>query len=314
MRIDYLRYFILVSETGSISQAAEKLYITQQGLSRIISNLEKEFGTSLFIRNNNRIKLTDAGTRAVAWARKIDQDYQAMVEDIRPILDTSLDAAGRSSYVIYATPVTCSTVIPQIIEPISRQFPHVHFNVIEKLPTEIVEECPLEENSMAILSISTFLRHSCKRLNQPDCHFEEYFHDILMLSVSKHSPIARQKLVSQQQLSDIPMALHYTELYMVRHLLGEAYQPSVLVHTTNHGFCQTIVEHGKAAGLTSALLEYYYPSEKTVMVPLDKSVSIAYGCLYNKSIPLNPISRELLSIIREELNRCNEAQRNWSGD
>ena len=135
-----------------------------------------------------------------------------------------------------------------------------------------------------------------------------------MLSVSKHSPIARQKLVSQQQLSDIPMALHYTELYMVRHLLGEAYQPSVLVHTTNHGFCQTIVEHGKAAGLTSALLEYYYPSEKTVMVPLDKSVSIAYGCLYNKSIPLNPISRELLSIIREELNRCNEAQRNWSGD
>ena len=41
VRIDYLRYLILVSETGSISQAAEKLYITQQGLSRIISNLEK---------------------------------------------------------------------------------------------------------------------------------------------------------------------------------------------------------------------------------------------------------------------------------
>lgn len=101
---------------------------------------------------------------------------------------------------------------------------------------------------------------------------------------------------------------------MIRHLLGEAYQPSVLVHTIDHGFCQAIVERGKAAGFTSALLEYYYPSDKTVMVPLEKSVAIAYGCLYNKSIPLNPISKELLNIIREELKRCNDAQRNWSAD
>ena len=43
-------------------------------------------------------------------------------------------------------------------------------------------------------------------------------------------------------------------------------------------------------------------------------VAIAYGCLYNKSIPLNPISKELLNIIREELKRCNDAQRNWSAD
>lgn len=313
MRIDYLRYFILVSETGSISQAAEKLYITQQGLSRIISNLEKEFGVPLFIRNNNRIKLTEAGTRAVAWARKINEDYQAMVEDIRPSQGTGFDASGQS-YVIYATPVTCITIVPHITEAISRRFPDVHFNVIEKLPTEIVDECPLDQNSMAILSISTFLRNSCKYLGQPGRHFEEYFHDILMLSVAKSSPIARQKMVSQKQLAEIPMALHNTELYMVRHLLGEDYQPSVLVHTTNHLLCQDIVENGKAAGFTSALLEYYFPSKNTAMVPLSKSISIAYGCLYNDAFPLSPISEELLNIVHGELQRCNSAQRNWSGD
>ena len=313
MRIDYLRYFILVSEIGSISQAAEKLYITQQGLSRIISNLEKEFGVPLFIRNNNRIKLTEAGTRAVAWARKIDEDYQAMVEDIRPTPDTGFDTSGQS-YVIYATPVNCITIVPHITEEISRRFPDVHFNVIEKLPTEIVDECPLDQNSMAILSISTFLRNSCKYLGQPGRHFEEYFHDVLMLSVAKSSPIARQKMVSQKQLAEIPMALHNTELYMARHLLGEDYQPSVLVHTTNHHLCQDIVENGKAAGFTSALLEYYIPSKNTAMVPLSKSVSITYGCLYNDTLPLTAISEELLNIVRGELQRCNNAQRNWSAD
>jgi DNA-binding transcriptional LysR family regulator len=310
LRIDYLRYFLLVSETGSISQAAEKLYITQQGLSRIISSLEKEFGVALFIRNNNRIKLTEAGEQAVEWAKRLDEDYQSMLQDIRPGQDHSLDMPGRS-YVIYATPVTCITIVPQIINVISHRFPDVHFNVIEKLPTEIVDECPLDENSIAVLSISTSLRSLCTQLNQSGRRFEEYFHDILMLSVSKSSPIAKQKMISQRQLAQIPMALHYTELYMVRHLLGESYQPSVLVHTTNHAFCQNIVEHGKAAGFSSALLEYYYPSQKTVMVPLEKSVSLAYGCMYNDALPLSPISEELISIVRGELKRCNDAQRNW---
>lgn len=313
MRIDYLRYLILVSETGSISQAAEKLYITQQGLSRIISNLEHEFDVPLFIRNNNRIRLTEAGERAVAWSRKIDQDYQAMVEDIRPSRDAGLDISGNS-YVLYATPVTCITVIPRITEALNRRFPDVHFNVIERLPTEIVDDCPLDENSMAVLSISAFLCESCKRLNQPDRRFDEYFHDVLMLSVSRTSPIARQKMVSQKQLATIPMALHYTELEMVRHLLGKSYQPSVLVHTTNHAFCQDIVELGKAAGFSSALLEYYYPSKSTVMVPLDKSIPISYGCLYNGAIPLSPVTEAVLTIVQDELKRCSDAQRSWKRD
>lgn len=313
MRIDYLRYLILVSETGSISQAAEKLYITQQGLSRIISNLEQEFGVPLFIRNNNRIRLTEAGERAVAWSRKIDQDYQDMIDDIRPGRNTELELSGNS-YVLYATPVTCITVIPRITEVLSRRFPGVHFNVIERLPTEIVDDCALTESSMAVLSISSFLCDSCKRLNQPECRFDEYFHDVLMLSVSQNSPIARQKMVSQKQLASIPMALHYTELKMMRHLLGDSYQPSVLVHTTNHTFCQDIVELGKAAGFSSALLEYYYPSKNTVMVPLDKSIPIAYGCLYNSTIPMSPITEALMSIVQEELKRCGGAQRSWKHD
>ena len=48
MRMEDLRYLIQVADIGSISLAAEACYITQQGLSRIISNLEKELGVKLF--------------------------------------------------------------------------------------------------------------------------------------------------------------------------------------------------------------------------------------------------------------------------
>lgn len=61
MRIEDLQYLIHVADFGSINLAAEACYITQQGLSRIISNLEKELGVQLFYRINNRIRLTDVG-------------------------------------------------------------------------------------------------------------------------------------------------------------------------------------------------------------------------------------------------------------
>ena len=92
MRMEDLRYLIQVAESGSISQAAETCYITQQGLSRIISSLEKELGVALFHRSSNHIRLTDMGEIVVARARELDALYQRMLNDISR--DSVPQAAG----------------------------------------------------------------------------------------------------------------------------------------------------------------------------------------------------------------------------
>lgn len=61
MEIRKLECFLKVCETGSISGASEQLYISQQGISRIISSLEKELGTVLFIRSRQGVSLTADG-------------------------------------------------------------------------------------------------------------------------------------------------------------------------------------------------------------------------------------------------------------
>lgn len=48
MNTTNLATFVAVMQTGSISSAAEKLYITQPAVSKRIKNLEDEFGTALF--------------------------------------------------------------------------------------------------------------------------------------------------------------------------------------------------------------------------------------------------------------------------
>ncbi len=61
MEIKQLEYFIVAARMGSISKAAEAMYITQPALSRSIKRLEDDLGFALFDRKNSRIFLTEAG-------------------------------------------------------------------------------------------------------------------------------------------------------------------------------------------------------------------------------------------------------------
>lgn len=71
MEIRLLRYFIAVANEQNISAAAKSLHISQPTLSRQLSDLEAELGTSLFIRGNRKITLTEEGVFLLTKAKEI---------------------------------------------------------------------------------------------------------------------------------------------------------------------------------------------------------------------------------------------------
>lgn len=71
MELRHLRYFVAVAETGSISRAAEKLFIAQPPLSAQIRQLEDELGVPLLVRLPRGVALTAAGESFLADARAI---------------------------------------------------------------------------------------------------------------------------------------------------------------------------------------------------------------------------------------------------
>lgn len=82
MELRHLRYFVTVAEMGSISGAAQKLFIAQPPLSAQIRQLEEEVGVPLLVRLARGVALTPAG--------------ESFLEDARAILARSLDAAARA--------------------------------------------------------------------------------------------------------------------------------------------------------------------------------------------------------------------------
>jgi DNA-binding transcriptional LysR family regulator len=71
MELRHLRYFVTVAETGSISRAAQKLFIAQPPLSAQIRQLEDEVGVPLLVRLPRGVALTPAGDSFLADAKAI---------------------------------------------------------------------------------------------------------------------------------------------------------------------------------------------------------------------------------------------------
>lgn len=83
----YLNYALEVEKTGSISQAAQNLYMAQPNLSKAIRDLESDLGYRIFRRTNSGVVVTENGTEFLYHAKKVTEQL-AEIEKISGRNDT----------------------------------------------------------------------------------------------------------------------------------------------------------------------------------------------------------------------------------
>ena len=80
MTLQQLRYVVMVAETGTITEAANKLYISQPSLTNAIHELEKEMNLVIFHRTNKGISLSKEGDDFLGYARQV-LEQASILED-----------------------------------------------------------------------------------------------------------------------------------------------------------------------------------------------------------------------------------------
>lgn len=110
MELRHLRYLVAVADSGTVSRAAERLHITQPGLSRQLRQLEQDLGVDVFERSAGRLTLTSAGRALVPLAR----DLLGQVEAFR--VAATFHADGRLDRLTVGAPtVTLTDVVAPFI-------------------------------------------------------------------------------------------------------------------------------------------------------------------------------------------------------
>lgn len=178
MNTKELMIFTTVYEYGSVSKAAERLYMTQSSLSRVIQKIENDVGTELFRRTSDGLKPTSAGEIYRKSAEKMIELHRELLASI-----SALGKGDKGRIILGTTFFMGAYVLPIIIPTFNRIFPNIEVKVIEGTSTEIENELVKGLIDVAIIHLP-LLTQGLDYMVVASEHF--------MLAVPKDDPINQQ--------------------------------------------------------------------------------------------------------------------------
>jgi DNA-binding transcriptional LysR family regulator len=201
MELRHLRYFVAVAEEMNFSRAAERLYIAQPPLTRLIHALEAELGIELFERRKRQISLTPAGEAF------LDQAYVILAQCEEAVQMAQRISRGEIGQlrVGFCETAICS-FLPEAIRLYEELFPGVRVLLRNMTPVRVQEQVrALQEHRLDVVIAAA---HSQK----PDIDTERILSCPLMIALPETHPLSECEIVPLSALAE------ETWILLARHL------------------------------------------------------------------------------------------------
>ncbi|MGI6227495.1 MAG: LysR family transcriptional regulator [Peptococcales bacterium] len=191
MTIRHLRIFIEVADSGKMSAAASRLFISQPTVSQAIKELEEHYGMLLFERLSKKLYITEKGKKLLSYARNVVKQFDDMEA---MILETGYAEKIR----IGATITVGECLLSHTINCLQQANPNIEtYTYINN--TKIIEEKLLKsELDIGIVE---------GNIKNPDLVSIPEVNDFLVLACSTSHPFANKKTVKLSELADESFAM-----------------------------------------------------------------------------------------------------------
>ncbi|HWL23769.1 MAG TPA: LysR family transcriptional regulator [Ureibacillus sp.] len=132
MNIQKYNAFMKVVEHGSFTKAAEALNYTQSGISRMMNDLESEWGVTLFERGHDGITLTSDGFKLLPQIARICNEHEILLQQVEELhgLESGIIRIGTFSSV-------ATHWLPNMIKVFKKDYPNIDFEMLLGDYTEI---------------------------------------------------------------------------------------------------------------------------------------------------------------------------------
>ena len=293
MTITQLIYFTTVVKTNNISKAAKQLYVSQAAVSFSIKELEKEFNTTLFVRYNNQIVLTDEGHHLYKLAINLLQDYDNTIEDMKGYIKKS------SVLKIGVPPMLGSFIVPSIVQEYAQANPNVEVQLMELGSVA---------NQKAIIDRELSCGFTVKHKDNIDSSLDyiKISTTSLFFAINKNNPLSKKEAVSIQDINNTPLILMKEDSLQSTLIQNEFAKrnltPNIKISTNQ---LYTIKELLLGNNLGAFLFTQVFKDDSNQIAaiplkdPLDFDIILAWG----KDASLNEATKSFLRFVENKINK-----------
>jgi DNA-binding transcriptional LysR family regulator len=181
-----LRAFCVLARTGSFTQTARELHLTQSGISHSLKSLERETGCRLLDRVGKKAALTQAGEQLLQHAEKILDEMKRAQYSL-----SQLSKWGRGRLRIGASVTACQYLIPPVLREFKESFPEHAISIEAGDTGELVN---------ALLNRRIDLALCVRPKKEPELEFRRLFTDELQFIVHSLHPWAETGKVDRSEI------------------------------------------------------------------------------------------------------------------
>jgi LysR family transcriptional regulator, transcriptional activator of the cysJI operon len=188
-----LKVFRAVAEQESFRKAAERLNLSQPAVSQNIHALEEELGVTLFDRSGNRVRLTQAGSVLLRYARRSAQLAREAIDALAKI-----EGEPRGELHLGASTTVAQYILPRMLGAFKKQYPQIMLSVASGNTEHVVELLLQGKIAMGIIEGPASSRELRKR---------RFLEDRMVLIVPRGHPWVTMREVPPDALRDVPLLM-----------------------------------------------------------------------------------------------------------
>ena len=275
-----IKYFCAIYRHGNLSKAADELYMTRQALGKSLSQLEKELGGPLFLRQSDGVQPTELARQLYPKAVRLCEDSERIFDEMRSIAQSS-----KIPLHIGSTFSALETTLPLLPITFAREHPNIELSISE-LPDLKVEELVSSGglDGGLVLGPAT---------PQPGIVAFCVHREKLGMLMREDNPLARHASIGASDLRDAPLLLVSADFKASRQLedriVSCGVKPTVAYSSGDFALLVKMTQMGQGITPLPVSRSELYSALGLVTVPLDDELDPGWQIDF---IWRDPISRD----------------------
>lgn len=289
-----LETFLTIARTGSFTQAARALCLSQPSVSQRVQRLEGELGVRLFDRSGRKVELTHAGLRLRDRAEPIVTEMHAMLAEFR-----DEQQARRRELVVAASPMLAAVVLPAVVRRVTEQTPGAVVHIHDKDAGAALQDLAAGDADLAVMVMdSSDPRFAAEPLPGDEC---------VVVARTGH-PLLAAPAVGFDQILRFPVLLSSSQVRLTRLVTEESarrgleFRPSLFASTVRTALGMVGAGMGVTIAPSAVVRAAGLPELSTVPIE-GRPVLRQFSTVRLRNHPLSPIARAFTGLLQQEWRR-----------